>query len=75
VVTRFKPDLVVIAVDPHGYPVIPVKPSLVQWLKQQTNCFEEVFSDDTASGFKVRAGSGSILEPLVPRDYVLREGG
>jgi hypothetical protein len=75
VVIRFQPDVVLVSVDPHWYAASKTKPAIVNWLGRTTNCFEEVYSDDGASVFRVRPGAATALAPLVPPGYVLRPEG
>jgi hypothetical protein len=75
VVCRFHPDLIAVSIDPHEYSGAATKPAVVDWLAGQPGLFEEVFSDDTASVFRVRSGAEERLRALVPAGYRLEMGG
>jgi hypothetical protein len=52
IVAKFRPDLVIISVDPEPYSDLE-KPDLVGWLKQQPACFSEVYADRVVTAFRV----------------------
>jgi hypothetical protein len=74
VVVSFKPHVILISVDPHPNIGPPVKPEVVEWMKSRPECFEEVFRDETVSGFKVLPGAAAALMSLVPAGYELKMG-
>jgi hypothetical protein len=74
VVVQFRPDLILISVDPHSYSGGPVKPKVVEWMREHSSCFQEVYSDDTVSGFRVKSAAADQLRDTVPPDYSLRMG-
>ena len=76
VVVQYQPDLVIISVDPHPYSGAVSKPPVVEWIKGlPVGCFEEVFSDDTVSAFRVQPGAATRLRLLIPPGYDLHMGG
>jgi len=60
VLARFKPDLILISIDPNSFTPNFEKP-LVDWVRQQ-DCFEEVFNDRTASAFRVCGDCRALIE-------------
>jgi hypothetical protein len=58
IVLEFRPELVLISVDAHdgerGKP-------LIDWLKSEPDCFNEVFEDEEVSGFAVKAGCADVM--------------
>ncbi len=75
VANEFRPDLIAISVDPHPYTGGPAKPITVQWMQQRPALFEEVFSDETVSIFRVDARAAEALRPHLIDGYMLRSGG
>ncbi|MGH9550521.1 MAG: hypothetical protein ACRD3W_14160, partial [Terriglobales bacterium] len=61
IMREFHPDLLLISVDPHDYTGPAKKPLIVDWLKTQS-CFDQVFTDDTVSGFAVKDGWQEMLK-------------
>jgi len=74
VVQRFKPDLILISVDPHTNQGSVKKPEVIDWIKEHPDYFEEVFCDDTVSGFRVQGITSDGLNVLIPADFELRMG-
>ena len=70
IVVRFKPDLIIVSVDPH-IGAGSEKPAIVDWIRTQPSCFEQVFSDQTVSVFRVKAGAGDKLTDQLPPGYQL----
>lgn len=75
IVDSFKPDLIIISVDPHSYTGPAEKPEIVEWMKQQTRLFDEAYRDDAVSAFEVRPQAADQLRSLIPAGYVLKMGG
>lgn len=71
----FRPDLIIISVDPHTYTGSPTKPITVQWLQQRPTLFDEVLSGETVSIFRVKPGAADQLRPLILDGYILKSGG
>jgi hypothetical protein len=74
IVVRFHPDLIIVSVDPHPYSGTSEKPTIVDWMRTQSRCFEEVYSDETVSVFSVKAGADVQLSNHIPSDYHLAMG-
>ena len=74
VVVRFIPDLILISVDPHSHKGTPKKPDIVNWMKERSDCFEEVYNDETVSGFTIKSGSADRLQSILPLEYQLMMG-
>lgn len=74
VLEDFHPDVIVIAIEPDGdWPLI--KPQ-VDWMKQQPDAFEEIYSDATATAFKVKDGWHALAPQYkAPPDKPLKMGG
>lgn len=62
VIKQFKPDFIIISVDPHPYSNGNKKPEIVTWLESKTYIFSEEFSDSSVSIFRVKDDAESILE-------------
>ena len=75
IVVDFRPDLILISVDPHPYSGTAVKPDIVAWMKAESDYFEEVYSDETVSGFRLRNGASDRLKTEVPVGYELKMRG
>lgn len=60
VIAQFRPDLILISVDPNSFTPRFDKP-LVDWMREQ-DCFEEVFNDSTASAFRVVRDCHALIE-------------
>lgn len=76
IVRKFSPNLILISVDPNSDSGAGAeKPDVVKWMRGLPECFEEVFNDETVSGFRVKAGAGEQLKSMVPEGYVLKMGG
>jgi len=75
IIVNFRPDLILISVDPHGYTGMAVKPDIVAWMRAESDYFEEVYNDETVSGFKLRNGVADRLKTEVPAGYELKMGG
>lgn len=71
VVIQFRPDLIVISVDPHSYSGKPKKPAVIEWIREQTNYFQEVYSDETVSAFHVNIRINEHFLSLIPQNYKL----
>lgn len=69
VVAEFRPDLVIISVDPEPYSDLE-KPDVVEWLKQQSACFKEVYTDRVVTAFRVMPEAAARL-----RSRTLPSGG
>jgi hypothetical protein len=67
--------LILISVDPHPYSGTAVKPDIVAWMKAESDYFEEVYSDETVSGFRLRNGASDRLKTEVPVGYELKMRG
>jgi hypothetical protein len=63
VLRSFAPDFIIIAVDPGEE--WPLEKPLVSWMRGQ-KCFEEVYSDDTASAFRVKEGWQDLATQFPP---------
>jgi hypothetical protein len=44
-------------------------------MKQQPDSFEEVYSDETVTGFRVRSNASEHLRAVIPAGYELKMGG
>jgi len=75
VVTRFRPDLIIISIDPHPYSGAPRKPEIVAWMQALPDLFFEIYADATVSCFKVKPGAADRLRNLFPANEELRMGG
>ena len=75
VVFGFSPDLILVSVDPRDWSGAREKPEVVAWMRAHPDCFEEVYNDETASGFAVRAVGCEWLRAEIPAGYRLRMGG
>jgi hypothetical protein len=71
VVTEFRPDLLLISVDPNDS-AAPLEKPLVGWLRNQAACFEEVFDEPAVSGFKVKPGCEQLIKAHLAPELKLR---
>ena len=74
VVVNFRPDLIIVSVDPHEYSDEANKPEIVGWMKANPDYFEEIYRDETVSGFRVRECCRSF-EDMIPIGYKLNMSG
>jgi hypothetical protein len=63
-----------ISIDPHDYATSNEKP-LVNWIRSQNACFEEVFEDTTVSGFRVKKWCEDKMKAYVSPGMTVRMGG
>jgi hypothetical protein len=70
IVAQFRPDMVLVSVDPHEG--APAGKPLIDWLRRETSCFEEVFSDAAVSAFRVSSGCAARVQRSVPPGVIAR---
>jgi hypothetical protein len=71
ILRQFRPELILIAIDPEAQS--DEKP-LVKWVQAQHSCFEEVFEDETVSGFRVLDGCQSTIATYASADMPVHMG-
>ena len=74
IVKYFNPDLILISVDPHPDTGQPIKPSVVEWIVTEGDCFQEIYRDETVSGFRVLSGCKALIDHIVPENYIPKMG-
>jgi hypothetical protein len=75
IVVQFQPDLIMISVDPHTHSGRPEKPKVAGWMQEHPLWFQEVYSDDTVTAFRVNPAAVDQLRDTVPPGYSLNMGG
>ena len=73
ILKQFHPTFILISVDPHWYTDSLEKP-LMEWMRKNKQCFSEVYSDETVSGFKVLDDCQEIIEKFAV-DQKMEMGG
>jgi hypothetical protein len=74
ILEQFQPDVIVVGIEPDiDWPL--TKPQ-VDWMKKQSDAFEEIYSDSTASAFRVKDGWHALASQFKPpQDKPLKMGG
>jgi hypothetical protein len=74
ILEHFQPDVIVVGIEPDAdWPL--AKPQ-ADWMKQQPDAFEEIYSDPTASAFRVKDGWHALAPQFkAPADKPLKMGG